>query len=323
ALDQMLAKIQSDRSEFVRSARIAGMSDVSMGVVHSAGNILNSVNVSTKLLSKEIGAIGVEDLRAMITELEKHKDDLGRYVSEDPNGQFFIPFLLAMTETLDDMRARCIVELESVEHGVAHVIDLIRSQEKYAIGASVVEETNIGDVIDMAVNVAMLANERSSEIVVDRSYDQLRDVHVDRHKLTSILINIVSNAIEALLAEGVEERRLELSVYPMTDDLFVVEVTDSGIGIASEHLDLIFNASFSTKEDSSGQGLHTTANLCKELGIAIGAVSDGVGLGTTLKLRVPYMPPRAAEVVGELDGPPAALPAGALAPDPGHLSRGV
>ncbi|MEL6713910.1 MAG: hypothetical protein AAFP86_09060, partial [Planctomycetota bacterium] len=75
ALDQMLAKIQSDRSEFVRSARIAGMSDVSMGVVHSAGNILNSVNVSTKLLSKEIGAIGVEDLRAMITELEKHKDD--------------------------------------------------------------------------------------------------------------------------------------------------------------------------------------------------------------------------------------------------------
>lgn len=313
SLDRMLAKIQADRSEFVRSARIAGMSDVSMGVVHSAGNILNSVNVSTQLLARELGGIGIADLRTMIKELEDHKEDLGSYVTEDPNGQFLIPFLSAMTEALDDVRTRCLVELESVEHGVAHVIDLIRSQEKYAIGASVLETTIMAEVVDMAVNIATLADERSNEIDIERNYAEIRDVHIDRHKLTSILINIVSNAIEALTVDEVTgERRLELSIYPMTDDRFVVEVMDTGVGIAPENLDVIFNSSFTTKNDAPGQGLHTTANLCKELGIAIGAVSEGVGCGTTIKLRVPYEPPRTeaerSDHATDIEGPEAALP---------------
>lgn len=300
ALDLMLHKIQADRSEFVRSARIAGMSDVSMGVVHSAGNILNSVNVSTKLLAKELGAIGISDLRAMIAELKDHQDDLANYVTEDPNGKFLLPFLFATTEALDDLRTRCLVELESVEHGVGHVIDLIRSQEKYAIGAAVVESTNIEDVIDQALNIATLAGEDASEIHIERSYSRIHEVFIDRHKLTSILINIISNAVEALNSADVKEKRLELSLYPMTDDRFVIEVMDTGAGIAPENLDLIFTASFSTKENSSGQGLHTTANLCKELGIAIGTVSEGEGFGSVFKLRVPYSPPEGSQ--GPLQG---------------------
>ncbi len=315
SLDEMLHKIQADRSEFVRSARIAGMSDVSMGVVHSAGNILNSVNVSTKLLAKELSEIGISDLRAMIAELKEHQDDLATYVTEDPNGKFLLPFLSATTEALDDLRTRCLVELESVEHGVGHVIDLIRSQEKYAIGAAVVEATNIEDVIDQALNIATLAGEDASEIHIERSYSQIHEVHIDRHKLTSILINIISNAVEALKHLEIKEKRLELALYPMTDDRFVIEIMDTGVGIAPEHLDLIFTASFSTKENSSGQGLHTTANLCKELGIAIGTVSEGEGFGSVFKLRVPYSPPEGMVESGAsapevpVEAPAAALPA--------------
>ncbi len=319
SLDEMLHKIQADRSDFVRSARIAGMSDVSMGVVHSAGNILNSVNVSTKLLAKELSEIGISDLRAMIAELKDHQDDLATYVTEDPNGKFLLPFLFATTEALDDLRTRCLVELESVEHGVGHVIDLIRSQEKYAIGAAVVEVTSIADVIDQALNIATLAGEDASDIHIDRSYSSIGEVQIDRHKLTSILINIISNAVEALNLCESRDKRLELALYPMTDDRFVIEIMDTGVGIAPENLDLIFTASFSTKEDSSGQGLHTTANLCKELGIAIGTVSEGENCGSVFKLRVPYNPPhvatvdegsdgRAAQAVG-VETPLAALPA--------------
>ncbi|MEM8712464.1 MAG: ATP-binding protein, partial [Planctomycetota bacterium] len=279
ALDDMLAKIQADRSEYVRSARIAGMSDVSMGVVHNAGNILNSVNISAKLLSKELAEIGISDLRAMVSELTEHQDDLARYVTEDPNGKFLIPFLFATTEALDDLRTRCLVELESVEHGVGHVIDLIRSQEKYAIGAAVVETTAIADVIDQALNIATLAGDDATDVHIERSFASLDEVQIDRHKLTSILINIISNAVEALHHPDVKEKRLELSLYPMTKDRFVIEIMDTGIGIAPENLDLIFTAAFSTKQNSSGQGLHTTANLCKELGIAIGTVSEGEGCG--------------------------------------------
>lgn len=313
ALDDMLGKIQADRSEYVRSARIAGMSDVSMAVVHNAGNVLNSINVSTQYVAKEIAGLGVSDIRSLVTELEEHRENLADYVANDPNGRFMIPFLAAMAEALDDLRTRCLVELESVDHGIEHVIDLIRSQERYAIGASVVEEARIPDVVNMAFNIAALSNERSGRIHVERSYAKLPKVRIDRHKLTSILINVISNAIEALVPDEVSAPRLELSVYSMSQDRFVIEITDTGVGIAPENLDKIFNSSFTTKVESSGHGLHTTANLCNEMGIAIGAVSEGAMCGTTIKLRVPYVPPVDEETV--LEGVGAVLPSPSASAD--------
>lgn len=308
ALDEMLAKIQHDRSECVRSARIAGMSDVSMAVVHNAGNVLNSINVSTQFLAREIATLGVSDMRSLVAELEEHKEDFASYVSDDPNGRFMIPFLSAMAVALEDLQARCLQELESVDSGIEHVVDLIRSQERYAIGAAVIEEARIQDVLNMALNIASMTNPRSSLVQVVRSYSKLPTVRIDRHKLTSILINVVSNAMEALVPEEIDERRLELSVYSMSKDRFVIEVTDTGLGIAPEHLDEIFNSGFTTKDGAAGHGLHTTANLCNEMGIAIGAVSEGAGRGTTIKLRVPYVPP------SEVEEPAAALPVQAAAP---------
>lgn len=291
SLDQLLRKVDHDRAEFVRSARIAGMSDVSSGVVHSAGNILNGVNVSTNLVSRELSNLTVEDLRAAVGELEQNRSNLTDYVARDPNGQFVLPFLAAMTEALADVKTKCVVELESIEHSVDHVNDLIRNQEKYAIGATVVEEIDLAEVIDLALQVAMLASERSSQVHVQRDFASIAAVRIDRHKFTSVMINILANAFEALADVVDGERMLELAVYPMGGERFVVEVTDTGIGIAPEDLDLLFSPNFSTKEGAAGQGLHTAANLCKEMGIAIGAVSDGVGCGTTFKLRVPFTPP--------------------------------
>jgi hypothetical protein len=45
--------------------------------------------------------------------------------------------------------------------------------------------------------------------------------------------------------------------------------------------------------------LHTAANLCRELGVSIGAISDGPSTGATFKLRVPYAPPEAGKAAWE------------------------
>ena len=290
-LDVMLKKLEADRSLFVRNARIAGMSDVSMGVVHSAGNILNSVNISTKLLMRELQTIEVCDLKALVTELQDHIEDLGTYVTEDQNGRFSIPFLAAMTEALSEVRERCLFELEAVDRGVTHVVDLIRSQEKYAIGASVIEPSDITEIVEMALQVASMTIEGAEDIIIDRAFSDLTPARIDRHRLTSVLINLFSNAIEAVLADGEHERVIEIATYPMDGERFVIEIEDTGVGIAPENLDLIFTSAFTTKAGSSGEGLHTTANACRELGIAIGAVSQGTGCGCTVKLRIPYEPP--------------------------------
>ena len=134
ALVGMIDKVAVDRQAVVHDARLAGMSDVSMGVVHAAGNLLNSINVSTKLLLRDVEAVDIDDMHCLARELEEHSDDLASYISENDNGKFLLPFIVAMTDAVGDLRSRCIIELESLDQGLSQVIDMIRSQEKYAVG---------------------------------------------------------------------------------------------------------------------------------------------------------------------------------------------
>lgn len=290
-LDGMLRTLDHARQEVVRSARFAGMSDVSKGVVHSIGNVLTSVNVSIHLIGQQLEQTGVGDLRLMIDELRQHEPDLGRYVTEDPNGKHVLSFLDAMTSSLEDLQTRSAVELEAVQKGLGHVLQLLSSIDRYASGGTFAEEFDVRSVVDMAVEVASLAHGGARDIEVVRDVAEVARVCLDKQKLTTILVHIVSNALDALAAKKGGAKRLEVAVYPSGDDRFVIEVVDNGVGIAPEHLDSLFAPGFTTKPGSTGEGLHTSANLCRELGISIGAVSDGAGTGATFKLRVPYRMP--------------------------------
>jgi sensor histidine kinase regulating citrate/malate metabolism len=79
----------------------------------------------------------------------------------------------------------------------------------------------------------------------------------------------------------------------------VVEVSDTGCGIDPGLLDQIFTSSFSDKAGHAGEGLHMAANVCQELGIAIGVMSEGPGTGSSIKLRIPTA--KTAEGAGDLD----------------------
>lgn len=305
ALDAMLRSLDSAQQEVIRSARFAGMSDVSRGVVHSIGNVLTSVNVSTHLMLRELGGAGVDDLRLLIDELRQHQDDLGVYVTEDPNGRFLLPFLDAMTASFEDLQTRCMVELEAVEKGIQHVVQLVRSVDKYSNGGTFNEVVDVPELIEMAIGIGCLARGGAHEVEIVRDFRPIPEVIMDRYKLTTILIHLITNALDALDQSALAHRRLELALYPAGHDRFVIEVTDTGLGIPPEHLDSIFTPGFTTKDDASGEGLHTTANLCREMGISIGAMSEGSGTGATFKLRLPYRANEGDEAVNE---PPPALP---------------
>lgn len=306
ALDGMLRALDVARHRIAENARHVGMSDVSKGVVHSIGNVLTSVNVSTQFIVRELGAADVGDMRLLIDELRQHSDDLGTYVTKDPNGRFLLPFLDAMTSSLEDFQTRCRVELEAVEQGISHVVQLVRSIDRYALGASITESVDLAAVIEAALGIACLAHGGGREVEIVREFRLQEQPTLDRHKLTTILIHILTNALDSLMASPHAERRLEIATYDAGHGRFVIEITDSGKGISPAHLDTIFSPGFTTKSGAAGEGLHTAANLCRELGISIGAISEGPGTGATFKLRVPYVAPSAEDAPCE---PPPILPA--------------
>jgi two-component system NtrC family sensor kinase len=76
-------------------------------------------------------------------------------------------------------------------------------------------------------------------------------VNMDHNEMKQVFINIANNALQAMPNGG--ELRIRADVTH--DNEVVVAFSDSGIGIAPEHLNKIFEPFFSTKENGSGTGL--------------------------------------------------------------------
>ncbi|WP_158617393.1 ATP-binding protein [Legionella sp. km772] len=102
-----------------------------------------------------------------------------------------------------------------------------------------------------------------------------------------ILINVVKNAIEALIAGDEQEKRMIITLEEDEKNLIRLSIRDNGIGISKEHLDKIFSFGFTTKTNGHGYGIHSCALIAKELGGSITARSDGLNQGATFILAIP------------------------------------
>src|SRR5258708_32552012 len=82
----------------------------------------------------------------------------------------------------------------------------------------------------------------------------LPDVFGDRHGLQQVVLNLVTNAAQAV-AENPRERPRDITVSTWFDGQVHLRVADSGPGIPDEVAQSIFTPFFTTKEPGKGTGL--------------------------------------------------------------------
>jgi signal transduction histidine kinase len=111
-------------------------------------------------------------------------------------------------------------------------------------------------------------------------------VHGDRSMLSEALKNVVDNALQAMPAGGTLglKSRASGAIVEMT-------VSDTGEGIAPEHLDRIFNLYFTTKNGGTGLGL-PLALRAVELNRGTMELRSDPPNGTSCIIRVPILRPR-------------------------------
>jgi C4-dicarboxylate-specific signal transduction histidine kinase len=102
-----------------------------------------------------------------------------------------------------------------------------------------------------------------------------------------VLINLFTNAKDALGSRAKGDKRLTVRLLPDGDENFVIEVEDNGCGVDSADRERIFANGFTTKRNGRGYGLHFCALAATEMGGTISVASKGAGLGATFALRLP------------------------------------
>jgi signal transduction histidine kinase len=285
AKERARAELAEAQENLMLTSRQAGMAEVATGVLHNVGNVLNSVNVSSSVLTKRLQCCPLESVAKAAALLQKNQDQIAAFLAQDPKGRALPEYLQRLGQVLLEDKREMQSEIEQLSKNIDHIKIIVAMQQSYARLGGVLEELDPKDLLEDAIQINNASFERD-EIQLFRDYQTVPPVMVDRHKVLQILVNLLSNAKHAL-REKPSDRTLTLSLSAPGPDRVHIAVSDNGAGIGPENLSRIFSQGFTTRKDGHGFGLHSGAIAAKELGGSLAVHSEGIGRGATFTLQLP------------------------------------
>jgi len=110
-------------------------------------------------------------------------------------------------------------------------------------------------------------------------------------RLGQVVLHLLFNAAQAIGADRPHENVITVGIHLHPSGKIAVEVSDSGAGIAPEHMGRVFDPYFTTKPMGSGAGLGLS--ICHGIVTALGGdieADSRVGHGSTFRLLLPACP---------------------------------
>ncbi len=196
-------------------------------------------------------------------------------------------------ENLNEKQKTLVSTLYSSTSALKDLISDLLDFAKIESGELDLDERNFGlrylfeELISM---MALKASEKGISFVFDYNTVKETSFYGDKSRMRQILINVVGNAIK-FTDEGAVT--VSAQVEDRAGDMFLrVDVSDTGMGIAPENFDLVFerfkqaDASVSRKYGGTGLGLPISKNLASLMGGDI-FLSSEKGVGSTFSILLP------------------------------------
>ena len=102
-------------------------------------------------------------------------------------------------------------------------------------------------------NKLQIVSKNNLKIV--KTYSDVPQLYLDKHKALQIVINLISNAKHALIDSDNKIKTLNINIS-REDDVLCLEVKDTGVGIESKDINHLFEYGFKKRRDGHGFGLH-------------------------------------------------------------------
>jgi signal transduction histidine kinase len=263
-------ELKQSQDLLVRQEKLASLGRLAAGVAHELNNPLSAVAGFAEALQRRVGdgECGTD----------RRSADCREY--------------LGMIQT-EVTRAAAIVR---------RLLDFARQREP-AFGPVDLAEV-VREAVAFVERQAQLANRR----IAATSGGQGVVVRGDPQMLHQVLLNLLTNALDAVEAGGEVSVAVRTATGPeqpgrpaarhagetsgpdsIRADWVEVVVSDTGAGIAPEHLGRVLDPFFTTKEAGRGTGLGLAIcqSIVEQHGGSIRIRSDGLGKGTEVVVRLP------------------------------------
>lgn len=284
-LELTLTELSETKDALVEAAHRAGMADTAIGVLHNVGNLLNSVNTSAGIIMEFAEkSIAKKFLKAREI-LVAHKDKLIEYISQDSKGEKLLHYLIELGGPFEQENKAMRDNSLRLKEKIDAIIEVIVAQQRFAQGHSFIEERCLRELVEDSLKLQAGSIGRH-EIHIEKYYDDVPKIKVQKAKLMQILVNLFKNAKEAMDENRSAENVLTIEIKKDNANVYVC-IADTGVGIKKEHLQSIFAQGFTTKSSGHGIGLHSCANYMTEMGGKLWAESNGEGCGAKFIMSFP------------------------------------
>ena len=252
------------RARLAQADRLASMGLLAAGVAHEIGNPLTYVLYNLEALTRLAAA--AKTARAEVDEAVG-----GTHPSAllDPRG----------IEALSDLALQAL-------SGTRRIQEIGRGLNAFS-KADGDHPTNVD--LNRAVEqaIGMVSKQAEYRAALTQDLGELPPVLASEGHLIQVVVNLLVNATHAIPEGAVESNRIGVRTWTSGGEVYL-EISDTGCGIAPEHLAEIFEPFFTTKGPERGTGLGLA--ICRQILDEIGGevrVSSVVGEGTQVVVRLP------------------------------------
>jgi signal transduction histidine kinase len=254
------AERRKTQEQMLLSDRLASLGTLAAGVAHEINNPLMALLANLELIGRELEAV-----------------TKGATLGASRRPESAMVPVACIRDNVQDAREAG----ERIRRIVRDLSIFLRSEDE-AHGPA-----DIHRVLESALRIASIEIRQRAQLV--RHYGDVPPVAGSEARLGQVFVNLVVNAAQAI-PDNCNGRQHEIRIATRTHEsgCVAVDVTDTGCGIAPEHLSRIFDPFFTTKPVGMGTGLGLAVShrIVSALGGEI-RVTTRVGEGTTFCVLLP------------------------------------
>jgi signal transduction histidine kinase len=208
-----------------------------------------------------------------------------------------------ITGPVTELQRQQLGRINASAHHLLGLIDEILTFARVDIGRERVrwESMSVNHTLsDAAALVEPMASAKNLRLVVNLMGED-QSIQTDGTKLRQMLVNLLSNGIKFT-----EKGQVQLGCA-VSGDVLEVSIADSGVGIAAENIEYVFEPFWQAEQTATrktggtGLGLSVTRKLARLLGGDV-TVASRMGAGTTFLLTLPMKAP-SGETIRRRDTP--------------------
>jgi signal transduction histidine kinase len=274
--DEILAQredLEKAQKQLLQSEKMASIGVLTAGIAHEINNPINFVYAGVNSIMRDF--LDVDQVLQLIRDVEESNltpAEIVEQIKAKKKEYDFEEAYKAIGITINDILL-----------GAQRTAEIVQGLRNFS--RSEKEEFSFTNLNKIVLGVlVLLRNKYKHHIEIINDLDpNLPDIECKMGKMNQVLMNLVSNAIDAINEKGV----INISTR-LAGDRCIISVKDNGMGMSQDVMSKIFDPFFTTKEvgQGTGLGLSISYGIIEEHNGTIEVISE-VGKGTEFIINIP------------------------------------